>query len=163
MGGSPEDYTSPSMEWWIFWLVMAVLLAAGEVHTQAFYLLFVAVGAVVAAVLGAVGLPLYIQVLAGAVAAVAGVFAVRPLLKQAMEGRLAAPYRFPGLAGGLVGAHAVTVDTVGDEHHPGHALLANERWLAITDSARTAPTRYGGGRRRGAGHDTPGARQRRAS
>ncbi|MGO8687242.1 MAG: NfeD family protein [Candidatus Dormibacteria bacterium] len=124
------------MEWWIFWLIMAVLLAAGEVHTQAFYLLFVAVGAVVAAVLGAFGLALYIQVLLGAAAAVAGVFAVRPLLKHAMEGRLAAPYRFPGLAGGLVGARAMTVDTVGDEHHPGHALLANERWLAITDSAQ---------------------------
>jgi membrane protein implicated in regulation of membrane protease activity len=122
------------MEWWIFWLIVAVLLAAGEVHTQAFYLLFAAVGAAVAAVLAAVGLALYVQVLVGAVAAVAGVFAVRPVLKNAMEGRLSAPYRFPGLAGGLVGARAVTVDTVGDEHHPGHALLGNERWLAITDA-----------------------------
>jgi membrane protein implicated in regulation of membrane protease activity len=23
---------------------------------------------------------------------------------------------------------------VGDEHHPGHAMLAGERWLAVTDS-----------------------------
>jgi membrane protein implicated in regulation of membrane protease activity len=51
-----------------------------------------------------------------------------------MEGRMTAPYRFPGLAGGLVGARAVTVDAVGDERHPGHATLGNERWLAITDS-----------------------------
>ena len=127
------------MAWWLFWVVVAVLLAAGEVHTQALYLLFLAVGAAVAAVLGALGLALWLQVVAGAAAAVGGVFAVRPVLKQAMEGRLAAPYRFPGLAGGLVGARAVTVDTVGDEHHPGHALLANERWLAITDAAEPIP------------------------
>jgi membrane protein implicated in regulation of membrane protease activity len=128
------------MEWWLFWLIAAVLLAAGEVHTQAFYLLFAAVGAAVAAALGAFGLALYIQVLVGVAAAVAGVFAVRPALKQAMEGRLAAPYRFPGLAGGLVGARAVTVDTVGDEHHPGHAMLGNERWLAITDAPDPLPS-----------------------
>jgi len=128
------------MEWWIFWLVAAILLAAGEIHTQAFCLLFVAVGAGVAAVLAGVGLPIFVQVLVGAVASVGGVFAVRPTLKRAMEGRLAAPYRFPGLAGGLVGAHAVTVDTVGDEHHPGHALLGNERWLAITDAAEPLPS-----------------------
>jgi membrane protein implicated in regulation of membrane protease activity len=128
------------MEWWIFWLIAAAVLAAGEIHTQAFYLLFAAVGAVVASVLGAFGLSLYIQVLVGAVAAIGGVFMVRPALKHAMEGRLSAPYRFPGLAGGLVGARAVTVDTVGDEHHPGHALLGNERWLAITDATDPLPT-----------------------
>ena len=128
------------MAWWLFWVVVAVLLAAGEIHTQALYLLFLAVGAAVAAILGAVGLALWVQVVAGAAAAIGGVFAVRPVLKQAMEGRLSAPYRFPGLAGGLVGARAVTVDPVGDEHHPGHALLANERWLAITDAPEPIPT-----------------------
>jgi len=134
-----EDYTSPKMEWWIFWLVAAILLAAGEIHTQALYLLFVAVGAAVAAVLAAVGLPLFAQVVVGAFASVGGVFLVRPSLKHAMEGRLTAPYRFPGLAGGLVGARAVTVDAVGDEHHPGHALLGNERWLATTDALEPLP------------------------
>jgi membrane protein implicated in regulation of membrane protease activity len=128
------------MEWWIFWAAVALLLAAGEIHTQALYLLFVAVGAAVAAILGAVGLAIWVQVLAGAVASVAGVFAVRPALKRVMEGRLTAPYRFPGLAGGLVGARAVTADTVGDEHHPGHAVLGNERWLAITDSPEPIPS-----------------------
>lgn len=133
-------YTATAVEWWIFWVIAAVLLAAGEIHTQAFYLLFAAAGAGVAAVLGALGLAIYLQVLIGAAAAVGGVFAIRPALKRAMEGRMAAPYRFPGLAGGLVGARAVTVDTVGDEHHPGHALLANERWLAITDAPEPLPS-----------------------
>jgi membrane protein implicated in regulation of membrane protease activity len=139
-GGVPVVYTATAVEWWIFWVVAAVLLAAGEVHTQAFYLLFAAVGAAVAAVLGAFGVTIWLQVLVGAAAAFGGVFAIRPALKQAMEGRMSAPYRFPGLAGGLVGARAVTVDTVGDEHHPGHAMLGNERWLAITDAPEPLPT-----------------------
>jgi membrane protein implicated in regulation of membrane protease activity len=132
-------YTATAVEWWIFWVVAAVLLAAGEVHTQAFYLLFAAAGAAVAAVLGALGLAIWLQVLVGAAAAFGGVFAIRPALKRAMEGRMTAPYRFPGLAGGLVGAHTVTVDEVGDERHPGHALLGSERWLAITDSPDPLP------------------------
>ena len=132
-------YTATTVEWWIFWVVAAVLLAAGEVHTQAFYLLFAAAGAAVAAVLGALGLAIWLQVLVGAAAAIGGVLAIRPALKRAMEGRMAAPYRFPGLAGGLVGARAVTVDAVGDERHPGHATLGNERWLAITDAPAPLP------------------------
>jgi membrane protein implicated in regulation of membrane protease activity len=128
------------MEWWIFWLVAAILLAAGEIHTQALYLLFVSVGALVAMTLAAVGLTLWLQVLVGAVAAVAGVMAVRPILKRTVEGHLTTPYRFPGLAGGLVGARAVTVDDVGDEHHHGHVELSNERWLAITDAPDPIPS-----------------------
>jgi membrane protein implicated in regulation of membrane protease activity len=127
------------MDWWL-WLVVAGLLAAGEVHTQAFYALFLAIGAIVAAVVSAVGGPLWAQAIIGAVAALAGVVAVRPVLMRLAEERRSAPYRFPGMAGSLVGLRAVTVDTVGDEHHPGHALLAKERWLAVTDSAEPIPS-----------------------
>jgi membrane-bound ClpP family serine protease len=44
----------------------------------------------------------------------------------------------PGVQG-LVGQQAITVDVVGDELHPGHALLAGERWLAVTDSGQPLP------------------------
>jgi membrane-bound ClpP family serine protease len=37
----------------------------------------------------------------------------------------------------LVGQAALTVDEVGDEHHPGHALLAGERWLAVSENGLT--------------------------
>jgi membrane protein implicated in regulation of membrane protease activity len=127
------------MYWWM-WLVVAVLLAAGEVHTQAFYALFLAAGAIVAALVSAIGGPLWTQAIIGAVAALAGVIAVRPAVKRLAEGRKSAPYRFPGMAGSLVGLRAVTVDMVGDEHHPGHALLAKERWLAVTDSSEPIPS-----------------------
>lgn len=127
------------MDWWL-WVAVAVLLAAGEVHTQAFYALFLAIGALVAAVVSGVGGPLWAQAIIGAAAALVGVLAVRPALRRLAEERRGAPYRFPGMAGSLVGLRAVTVDTVGDEHHPGHALLAKERWLAVTDAAEPIPS-----------------------
>ena len=115
--------------WWLIWLVAAVLLLAGEVHTQAYYALFLAVGALAAVVLSLVGLPVPVQAVGGAAVAVSGVFAARPSLKRAMD-RRTVNLQYPGMAGGLVGQRAITVDAVGDEHHHGHALLANERWLA---------------------------------
>jgi membrane protein implicated in regulation of membrane protease activity len=124
--------------WWLIWLVAAVLLLAGEVHTQAYYALFLAVGAVAAVVLSLVGVPVPVQAVGGAGVAVAGVFAARPSLKRAMD-RRTVNLQYPGMAGGLVGQRAITVDDVGDEHHHGHALLANERWLAVTDESQPLP------------------------
>jgi membrane protein implicated in regulation of membrane protease activity len=124
---------------WLIWLVVAVLLAASEIHTQAFYALFLAAGAAVAAAASATGAPLVAQALVGGGAAIAGVFLIRPRLRRLMdEGRIP-PYRYPGMAGGLVGQRAVTLDAVGDDRHPGHAVLAKERWLAITDAGRALP------------------------
>lgn len=128
------------MSWWLFWAVVAVVLVAAEIHTQAFYALFLALGALAAVIIAAFGLPFWLQVIVGAVAAVGGVMALRPVFRRLMEERRGVPYRFPGMAGGLVGQRAMTSDTVGDEHHPGHAILANERWLAVTDSAEPLPS-----------------------
>ena len=139
MGGR-EDYTSPTMEWWIFWLVAAILLAAGEIHTQAFYLLFRGGGRRGRRRPRGRRSPSSRRCSPGLWPPWEECSRCDPPSSGRWEGRLAAPYRFPGLAGGLVGAHAVTVDTVGDEHHPGHALLGNERWLAITDAAEPLPS-----------------------
>ncbi len=127
------------MDWWL-WLVVAAALAAAEIHTQAFYALFLALGAIAAALVSGIGGPLSVQAIIGAAAAIAGLIAVRPAVKRLAEERRSAPYRFPGMAGSLIGLRAVTVDMVGDEHHPGHALLAKERWLAVTDSPEPIPS-----------------------
>jgi membrane protein implicated in regulation of membrane protease activity len=127
------------MSWWILWLALAAALVAAEVHTQTLYALFLAVGALLALVLAAVGLPFWLQVSVAGVAGAAGLVAVRPVAARLMQERRTAPYRFPGMAGGLVGQRAITTDTVGDEHHPGHAVLGGERWLAMTDAADPLP------------------------
>ncbi|HYA01011.1 MAG TPA: NfeD family protein [Candidatus Binatia bacterium] len=126
--------------WWLIWLIAAVVLAAAEIHTQLLIALFLAAGAAAAAIIAGVGLPLGIQVFVGLVVAAAGIVALRPGARRLMAEHRTAPYRFPGMADSLVGLHALTADTVGDERHPGHAILANERWIAVTDSPEPLPS-----------------------
>jgi membrane-bound ClpP family serine protease len=65
------------------------------------------------------------------VVGLAGILLARPPLLRALRLRRG-DITLPGVQN-LVGQQAVTVDLVGDEHHPGHAMLAGERWLAFTD------------------------------
>ncbi len=125
----------------ILWLALMVAFVALEVHTQAFYALFVALGAIAAAVTDLAGGTLWLQGLLFAVVAVGGVWLVRPWLRAHFD-RSVPIAQFRGIqasAEGLVGQPAITVDTVGDEHHPGHALFAGERWLAVTDLVEPLP------------------------
>jgi membrane protein implicated in regulation of membrane protease activity len=126
------------MMWWLIWLVAAVLLLAAEVHTQVLYALFLAIGAGVAAVLAGIGADPIVQGAVGAAASVLGMILIRPFFKRMMD-RNIHTFHFPGMPGGLVGQRAVTVDEVGDDQHPGHALLANEHWLAATDGPHPLP------------------------
>jgi membrane protein implicated in regulation of membrane protease activity len=131
-------YTGCTDMLWLIWLIVAVVLLAAELHTQAFYALFLSAGALAAVILAAVGLPVVVQAVGGGAVAVLGVAAARPGLKSLMD-RHSVTLRYPGMAGGLVGQRAITVDDVGDEHHHGHAMLANERWLAVTDEPQPLP------------------------
>jgi membrane protein implicated in regulation of membrane protease activity len=45
----------------------------------------------------------------------------------------------PGSSDNLVGQAALTLEPVGDENHPGHARLFNERWLAVTTNPGGVP------------------------
>jgi membrane protein implicated in regulation of membrane protease activity len=123
------------------WVAMTVAFIVLEVHTQAFYALFVAVGATAAAITALLNGPLWLQGVLFAVLSLGGSTLIRPYLRARFE-RAVPVSKFRGIQGsadGLVGQPAMTLDTVGDEHHPGHALFANDRWLAVTDSAEPLP------------------------
>jgi membrane protein implicated in regulation of membrane protease activity len=125
----------------IIWLAICVAFIVLEVHTQAFYALFVAVGAAAAAVTDLTGGGLWLQGLLFAVLTIGGLSLVRPWLRARFD-RATPIVKVRGIQGsadGLVGQPAITVDTVGDEHHPGHALFAGDRWLAVTDSVQPLP------------------------
>jgi membrane protein implicated in regulation of membrane protease activity len=123
----------------IVWLVLGVVLLAIELHHFAFFALFGAIGAFAAALVAVVApsaIPL--QVLVAVLAAVIGVVAVRPKVSNALhsrhEGKLGR-----GVHGTLLGEEVLTLDVVGDAHHPGHVQLAGERWLAVSGSERNIP------------------------
>lgn len=119
----------------VVWVVAGLALLAVELHTVAFYAVFLAVGSFAAAILLVIlpDSPIWAQAVVAAIAALAGVVAIRPWMSRAIlqhRGGLVSR----GVHGGLVGQEALTLDTIGDEHHPGHVLLASERWLAVTDA-----------------------------
>ena len=119
------------------YILVAVLLLGIEAFTLAFFAVFVAVGLLAAALTAAIGLPVWGQLLTLSAVSVAGLVVARPPLTRAMlRGRGA--IHLPGVQD-LVGQTALTVDEVGDEHHPGHALLAGERWLAIAENGLPLP------------------------
>jgi membrane protein implicated in regulation of membrane protease activity len=125
----------------ILWLAITVAFITLEVHTGAFYAVFVAVGAAAAAVTDLLGGSLWLQGILFGILTIGGWALVRPWLRARFD-RSVPIVKFRGIqasADGLVGQPAMTVDTVGDEHHPGHALFAGERWLAVTDTLEPLP------------------------
>lgn len=122
----------------LYILVAAVLLGI-EAFTLAFFAVFIAVGLFAAALVAAVGAPVVGQLITLSAVSVAGLLVARPPLARAMM-RSRTPILLPGVQD-LVGQTALTVDMVGDEHHPGHAMLAGERWLAVADGGAPLPPR----------------------
>jgi membrane protein implicated in regulation of membrane protease activity len=123
------------------WIALTVAFVLLEVHTQAFYALFVALGAAAAAAAALLTGNLWLQGALFAFVTLGGWALVRPALRSRFEHSVPVS-KFRGIAGsadGLVGQPAITLDTVGDEHHPGHALFAGDRWLAITDTVDPLP------------------------
>ena len=120
-----------------FWFVAGLVLIAVELHTVAFYSVFIAIGSLAAGLL-ALFVPdsaIWVQAALAAVVSLIGLVAIRPFASRTfLHGSGGVVSR--GVHGGLVGQEALTLDMVGDEHHPGHVQLASERWLAVTDAAQ---------------------------
>lgn len=121
------------MWFWVVWLVAGLLLVALEVHSQAFFAIFLALGAFAATIVTAVGVPVWLSAVVFAGVALGGTVLLRPAVKHAVDRRAGPRLALPGSSDNLVGSSALTLDPVGDEHHPGHARLAGENWLAVTE------------------------------
>jgi len=121
------------MWFWVVWFMVGLLLVALEVHSQAFFAIFLAAGAFAATITTALSAPIWLSAVVFAGVAIGGTLLIRPTLKRISDRRMGPRLSLPGSSDSLVGARALTVDPVGDEHHPGHARLAGERWLAVTE------------------------------
>ena len=119
---------------WVF-LGIAALAVEAAIST-AFFAFFLAIGFGAGAVADTFGLPLWLQFIIVALASIVGMTLGRPLLVGRLGVRTTT---MTSDVNELVGKRAMTVDEVGDEHHPGHALLAGERWLAVSATDREIP------------------------
>ena len=109
---------------WIVWLVLAAVLGVAEIMTTTLAFGLIAVGAVVAAVVGVAGAGLPFQLVAFAVASAAGLGVVRPI---AMRHIKQPPLLRTGTSA-LVGRSAKVVEEITDDG--GKVRIGGELWSA---------------------------------
>jgi membrane protein implicated in regulation of membrane protease activity len=109
---------------WIVWLIVAAVLGVAELATTTFALGIIAVGALVAAAVGATHLSLPFQLLAFVVASAAGLGFVLPIARRHLK---QPPVLRTGPAA-LVGRRAQVLEEVTE--HGGRVRIGGEVWSA---------------------------------
>jgi membrane protein implicated in regulation of membrane protease activity len=112
---------------WVIWSIVAVLLGVGELLTPGmFFLGPVALAAVAAAVVGAIGVSIVVQLLVFLVLAIASVGVLRPIARS----HLRMPPELRTGSDALVGAKALVVRRV--DSNGGLVKIGGEEWTART-------------------------------
>ena len=109
---------------WVLWVVLAAVLAIGEVLTLGFLLGLIAVAAVLAGVVAALGAGLVIQLVVFIVGSIASLALIRPVAKR----HLRTPAQLRTGTAALVGAKAVVTERVDDLS--GQVKIGGEVWSA---------------------------------
>jgi membrane protein implicated in regulation of membrane protease activity len=109
---------------WAIWLIIAAVLAGGEVVTTGFILGPFAIAALLAALASAVGLGLVAPVIVFIVAAIASVLFLRPIARRHL--RVPAAIRTGTAA--LVGGRALVLERV--DSFGGRVKIGGEVWSA---------------------------------
>jgi membrane protein implicated in regulation of membrane protease activity len=112
------------MEDWVIWLIAAVVFGVGEITTTSFFLAPFAGGALVAAVLAAVGAGAIITWAVFLLTSVALLLALRPVAARMRR----TPARLRTGTAALVGRSATVLERVGAEG--GCVRLEGETWSA---------------------------------
>jgi membrane protein implicated in regulation of membrane protease activity len=112
------------MEEWVWWMIAAGALAAGEIFTMGFFLGPVAIAALLAAVVALAGAGLAVQWIVFIVAAVASLVILRPIATR----HLKTPARLRTGTAALVGSRAVVVERV--DADSGKVKIGGEVWTA---------------------------------
>ena len=119
---------------WIVWLVLAAVLGVAEIMTTTLAFGLIAVGAVVAGVVGVAGAGLPFQLIAFAVASAAGLGVVRPIAVRHIK---QPPLLRTGTSA-LVGRSAKVVEEVTDDG--GKVRIGGELWSARSyDESQVIP------------------------
>lgn len=109
---------------WLIWIIIAAALGVAEFFTLTFVLGLLATAALVAALLGAIGLPVFVQIIGFAAAAAAGIVLVKPIMDRQLQ-------RGPDVRSGtaaLVGRSGVVLQEI--DADSGRVKLQGEEWSA---------------------------------
>jgi membrane protein implicated in regulation of membrane protease activity len=110
----------------VVWIILAAVLGVAEIFTLTAALGLLAVGALAAALVAALGFGPFAQFAVFAAVSVAGLVVIRPLVKRQLRPRFGPQHRF-GVAA-LVGRQARVVQEV--TGHAGRVRIGGEEWSA---------------------------------
>jgi membrane protein implicated in regulation of membrane protease activity len=114
------------MDAWLFWILLAVILAAGEVMSLSLYLAPFALGALIAAVAELAGVGAVVALLVFLVSSGIALGVLRPIARRHM--------RTPALlrtgTAALVGRAAIVTQRVDNDASTGSVKLDGEVWTA---------------------------------
>jgi membrane protein implicated in regulation of membrane protease activity len=114
------------MDAWVWWIVIACVLAAGEVMNTSFYLAPFAVGAALAAIVAGIGLATVGSFAVFLGGSLAMFLFVRPIARRHLT---MPPHLRTGTAA-LVGGTAVVVERIDNDASLGCARINGEVWTA---------------------------------
>jgi membrane protein implicated in regulation of membrane protease activity len=109
---------------WVFWLIFAAVLAAGEVATLGFFLGAVALAALPAALVAALGGSLTFQLIVFIIGSVTSLAFIRPVARR----HLHTPPSIRTGAAALIGARATVLQRV--DAGGGRVKIGGEEWTA---------------------------------
>jgi membrane protein implicated in regulation of membrane protease activity len=109
---------------WVIWLIVAAVLAAGEVASLTFFLGPIALAATLAAVVAAIGAGVEAQFILFIAGSIASLAIVRPIARR----HLRTPVQIRTGTAALVGSRAVVLERV--DADGGRVRLAGEVWTA---------------------------------
>ena len=112
------------MEDWVWWMIAAGGLAVGEIFTMGFFLGPIAVAAVLAAVVSAIGAGMAVSWIVFIVASLASLLVLRPIARR----HLISPPRIRTGTAALVGGPATVVERV--DANGGCVKIGGEIWTA---------------------------------
>jgi membrane protein implicated in regulation of membrane protease activity len=114
------------MDAWVWWIVIACVLAIGEVMTTSFFLAPFALGAAIAALASAVGLGVAASLAFFLVGSLGLLLFVRPIARR----HLTMPAQLRTGTAALIGRSAVVVERIANDEGVGCAKIEGEVWTA---------------------------------
>jgi membrane protein implicated in regulation of membrane protease activity len=114
------------MDPWVFWVILAVILAAGEIASLSFFLAPFAVGAIAAALLDAAGVGAVGQFAAFLASSLLLLAIVRPIARR----HVSMPPQLRTGTAALVGETAVVLERISNDEDVGSVRLKGQVWTA---------------------------------
>jgi membrane protein implicated in regulation of membrane protease activity len=114
------------MDAWVFWILLAVVLAAGEVMSVSFFLAPFAVGALLGAIADFAGAGAVLAFLVFLVSSVLLLGIVRPIARR----HLRTPAQLRTGTAALIGRTAIVTELIDNDAGSGAVKLEGELWTA---------------------------------